>query len=228
VVRILRCTTWFRVIVQRSRSAQLLLGVLRYNRLVAEARTMHPTSERVKLTYEDLLALPDDGMRHELIDGEHYVTPSPASAHQLILGNLYYVIRSHLEHRRLGVIMFAPFDIILSKYDVVVPDLIYFSSKRFKRVVDERNAQGPPDLAVEVLSPSTRRRDIHLKRNLYERKGVGEYWVVDPKRKTIKISRLNRGKYRNAADLSLESRDVLTSPLFPKLKLPLVEIFKLA
>ena len=123
---------------------------------------MYPASDRVKLTYEDLVALPDDGMRHELIDGEHYVTPSPATPHQLILGNLYLLIANYVREQRLGVVLFAPFDVVFSRYDVVVPDLIYFSTARFKEVVGDKNAQGPPNLAIEILSPSTRRRDeIH-------------------------------------------------------------------
>ena len=176
---------------------------------------MYPASDRVKLTYEDLVALPDDGMRHELIDGIHYVTPSPATPHQLILGNLYLLIANYVREQRTGVVMLAPFDVVFSRYDVVVPDLIYFSTVRFKEVVGDKNAQGPPNLAVEILSPSTRRRDEILKRRLYERTGVAEYWVVDPKLKTVKVHRLVQGTYQKAAELSLEDAAVLTTPLLP-------------
>lgn len=82
--------------------------------------------------------------------------------------------------------MLAPFDIVLSRFNVVEPDLIYFSSGRFKRVVAERNAQGPPDLAIKVLSPTTRRRDEIVMRKLYERTGVVEYWIGDPDLETVK------------------------------------------
>ena len=155
---------------------------------------MYPAFDRVKLTYEDLVALPDDGMRHELIDGEHFVTPSPALPHQLILGNLHLLIATYVREQRIGVVMLAPFDIVFSRYDVVVPDLIYFTTARFKEVVGDKNAQGPPNLAIEILSPSTRRRDETIKRRLYERTGVAEYWVVDPKLETVKVHRLVEGE----------------------------------
>ncbi len=188
---------------------------------------MGPASDRVRLTYDDLLALPDDGMRHELIDGEQYVTPAPGSAHQLIIGNLYLLLSSHVRERGLGVVMLAPFDIVLSRHDVVEPDLIYFTADRFKEVVGERNAQGPPNLAIEVLSPSTRRRDEIVKRRLYERMSVQEYWVVDPELETVKVHELVQGKYQKARELSLEDHAVLTTPSVPGLALPLQRIFEL-
>ena len=188
---------------------------------------MYPAFDRVKLTYEDLVALPDDGMRHELIDGEHFVTPSPATPHQFIAGNLHLLIGNHVRERRLGVVLFAPFDVVFSRYDVVVPDLIYFTTARFKEVVGDKNAQGPPNLAIEILSPSTRRRDETIKRRLYESTGVAEYWVVDPELETVKVHRLVEGKYQKAAELSLEDDAVLTTPLLPDLNLPLTAIFEL-
>jgi Uma2 family endonuclease len=194
---------------------------------VAEEQAMYPASDRVKLTYEDLVALPDDGMRHELIDGDHFVTPSPATPHQLILGNLHRLIATDVREQRTGVVMLAPFDVVFTRYDVVVPDLIYFTMARFKEVVGEKNAQGPPNLAIEILSPSTRRRDEVLKRRLYERTGVDEYWVIDPRLETVKVHRLVEGKYQKAARLSLEDGAVLTTPLLPDLNLPLTAIFEL-
>ncbi len=93
--------------------------------------------------------------------------------------------------------------------------LIYFSSRTFDEIVDDRNAQGPPDLAVEILSPSTRRRDEGIKRKLYQRMGVGEYWVLDPDAETVKVHRLTDGKYQRVSELSREDGDVLTSRLSP-------------
>ena len=104
--------------------------------------------------------------------------PGISMAHQIIVGNLYFAIRAYLEARPIGVVMVAPFDVILTDVDVVVPDLIYMSRSTFDAIVGERNARGAPDLAIEVLSPSTRRRDEILKRRLYERTGVGESWTV--------------------------------------------------
>lgn len=187
---------------------------------------MQGVPDRVRMTYDDLLALPDDGMRHELIDGEHFVTPSPRSAHQLISGNLHFALREHLVARGGGVVMYAPFDIVLTMHDVVEPDLIYFSSRRFKAVVTEKHAQGPPDLAIEILSPSTRRRDEVLKRRLYERMGVSEYWIVDPELALVNVHRLEGGKYART-ELARGRDDVLTTPLLPGLLLPLQKVFAL-
>src|ERR1044071_5543442 len=91
---------------------------------------MIPGSSGVKLTYDDFLLFPDDGKRHELIDGEHYVTPSPIRKHQQILGNLHWLIRAYLEQRPIGRVFMAPFDVIFSRYDVVEPDLLYLSNER--------------------------------------------------------------------------------------------------
>jgi len=184
-------------------------------------------STRTKLTYEDLLLFPDDGKRHELIDGEHFVTPSPSSAHQLIVGNIYYALREHSRTRPVGVAMLAPFDIVLSQVDVVEPDLIFFTGDRYARVVGQKNARGAPDLAVEVLSPGTRRTDETLKRRLYERSRIGEYWVVDPEIETVKVYRLKEDAYERVFELALEHEDTLTSPLFPGLTLPLKDVFAL-
>lgn len=201
--------------------------VWRYNRAVSEDRAMNGAPERIRMTYDDLLALPDDGLRHELIDGEHIVSPSPGSAHQLIVGNLYLLLRQFLREHHIGVAMLAPFDIVFSRFDVVEPDLIYFTMDRFRAIVGEKNAQGPPDLAVEILSPWSRRRDEITKRCLYERWGVGEYWVVDPDIDTMKVYRLAGGKFDKATELSAEAGDSLTTPLLPGLSLPLSSIFEL-
>ena len=139
-----------------------------------------PTEPRVKLTYDDFLLFPDDGKRHELIDGEHYVTPSPIAKHQNISGNLYFLIRTWLESHPVGRVLYAPFDVVFSNFDIVVPDLIYLSNKRWATVINPKNAVGAPDLVIEIGSPSTRKRDETIKRRLYERSGVVEYWVVDP------------------------------------------------
>lgn len=188
---------------------------------------MRPASDSVKLTYEDLLALPDDGMRHELIDGEHYVTPAPRPAHQILAGNLHLLIGNYLREHPLGVVMFAPLDVVLSRHDVVEPDLIYFSRERFARHVCERYADGPPDLVVEVVSPGTRRRDVVTKRRLYERMRIAEYWIVDPRTETVTVYRLRGARYQRAAHLTLEDGAILRTPVFPGLALPLTRIFEL-
>ena len=182
-------------------------------------------SGAVKLTYEDLLALPDDGMRHELIDGEHLVSPSPGRRHQAISMNLARILASFLHTQRLGHVYHAPFDVLFSRYDVVEPDLLYVSAER-EAVLTEANVQGAPDLAIEILSPSSRRVDELRKRDLYERHGVSEYWIVDPDAEAVKgFRRGDREAYERPQLLTRHDGDVLTTPLLPGLELPLGEIF---
>ena len=187
---------------------------------------MRPTSD-VKLTYDDFLLLPDDGQRHELIDGEHYVTPSPNPAHQVIVGNLYFALRTYLEANQVGQLFTAPLDVVFSEYDVVEPDLLFITAARRHDVVTSQNVRGAPDLVIEVGSPGTRRRDETIKRRLYERDGVTEYWIVDPDLEVVRIYRREDGGYSRPRELSREAGDVLQSPLFPDLILSLETIFRI-
>ena len=179
----------------------------------------------VKLTYEDYLQFPDDGKRHELIDGEHYVTPTPTLRHQIILGNVLYFIRRHLETHPSGHVFPSPLDVILSKYDVVEPDVLYVSKERGKEILDKW-VMGAPDLAIEITSPSTRKRDETIKRRLYERWNVLEYWVVDTDIDVVKVYRRKKTRFDKPLELSREAGDVLTTPLLQGLELPLSKIFE--
>jgi len=114
---------------------------------------MYPASDRVKLTYEDLVALPDDGMRHELIDGEHYVTAAPFLSHQRLAFLLTLRVGGFVETNRLGLFFFAPADVLLSAYDVVQPDMFFISSER-AAIAGSKNVQGAPDLVIEGLESS--------------------------------------------------------------------------
>ena len=153
-----------------------------------------PASAGARLTYDDLLLLPDDGLRHELIDGEHYVTAAPNVRHQVVSGNLYVQIRAWLDVNPIGRVFYAPFDVVLSKFDVVEPDLLYLSRAREAAVMTPANAQGAPELVIEIGSPSTRRRDETIKKRLYERAGVDEYWFVDPEIEIIRLYRVADGR----------------------------------
>src|SRR5438128_3226950 len=167
---------------------------------------MTPAGSGVKLTYEDFLLFPDDGKRHELIDGEHYVTPSPKTKHQRVSGNLFAALHNHVHPRRAGQLLAAPMDVLLSDTDVVEPDLLFISAAR-SSIITEPNIQGAPDLVVEILSEGTRKTDEITKRKLYERFGVTEYWVVDPELETVKVYRLSDRRYVRAAELSTEAGD---------------------
>lgn len=140
--------------------------------------------EKPKLTYEDYCAIPDDGRRYELHDGELSVTPSPNTSHQRTIRELNKLIESHVSERGLGEVLFAPFDVILDRSTVVQPDIVFVDSSR-AALVSARAIEGPPSLAVEVLSPSSTRTDRATKLALYARFGVPHYWIVDPVARTI-------------------------------------------
>jgi Uma2 family endonuclease len=187
---------------------------------------MRPAGTGVKLTYADFVLFPDDGKRHELIDGEHYVSPSPSLRHQIILGHLYLLIGTYLDARPVGRAFMAPLDTILSRFDVVEPDLLFVSRAREPELLGGQWVTGAPDLVVEIGSPSTRKRDETIKRRLYERTGVSEYWMIDPEVDVIRVYRRAGDTFEKAVELSLEAVDVLTTPLLPDLAMPLTRIFR--
>jgi Uma2 family endonuclease len=187
---------------------------------------MRAGSPGVKLTYDDFALFPDDGKRHELIDGEHYVTPSPNTKHQQIVGNLHLLIRSWLEEHAIGQVFLAPYDVVFSEFDVVEPDLLYLSNTRAAEVLTPLHAKGVPELVIEISSRRTRKRDETIKRRLYERVGVSEYWVVDPEIDVIRVYRREGDVFGRPIELSREAGDVLATPLLASLELPLMKIFQ--
>jgi Uma2 family endonuclease len=185
---------------------------------------MHPPRPAVKLTYDDFLLFPDDGKRHELIDGEHYVTPSPNLRHQRILGELYLAIGNYLRAHPIGEVFFAPLDVVISQYDVVEPDLLYMSRERAAMVLVPEHVRGVPELVVEVASKGTRTRDETIKRDLYERAGVTEYWVVDPAIDVVRVYRKGADGFERLVELRRDAGDTLTTTLLPGLEIPLAGI----
>jgi Uma2 family endonuclease len=179
---------------------------------------------QIQYTYEDYLLFPEDGKRHELIAGDHFMSPSPITKHQKVLRQVFYKICNFLEHTPLGEVFCAPYDVVLSNTDIVEPDILFVSDER-KAIITEKNIQGAPDLVIEILSESTRRTDEVKKRNLYERYGVAEYWIVDPELETVKIYKMTDEGYVRPDELSLERGDILITPLLPNFSIPLSEIF---
>ena len=180
------------------------------------------TKPRTKLTYEDYLNTPDDE-RYELIDGELIMSPSPRWAHQEADMEIGSILHTFVKRYDLGVVCSAPFDVVLSDTDVVQPDLLFVSRERL-HIITEDNIQGTPDLAVEILSPSTSARDRGYKRDLYAKHGVKEYWQVDTDAKRITVLSLNaHGDYDVVAVYGVGQ--TLASPLLPGFALNLDEIF---
>ena len=180
-----------------------------------------------KLTAAEFLHWPDDGQRHELIDGVHYMTPSPNLNHQVIVGRLHLAIANFLvQHRQIGWVFLARLDVVLSDYDVVEPDLLFVARDQ-RALLTEANVQGPPALVVEILSPSTRRRDEGIKRRLYDQRGVREYWLIDPKGMRVEVCRrADDGTLSISSILDATSGDQLSTPLLPGFALNLDELFE--
>ena len=146
------------------------------------------------LTRADLEGLPeDDGHRYELIDGVLIVSPGPQLPHQDMVGNLHLILRAGCP-QHLKVVL-APFAVALSDDTEVQPDLLVAPRTQFTR----RELPGPPLLAVEVLSPSTRRIDLLLKRDRLQAAGVQSYWLVDPEEPSITVLELRGGVFVEVA-----------------------------
>ena len=180
-----------------------------------------------RFTYDDFVLFPDDGKRHEIIDGEHYVTPSPNVRHQVLVGRLGFEIELYLRaNLGTGQVFLSPLDVVLSHWDVVEPDLLFVAGDQLD-ILTEKKIQGPPALVVEVLSKSTRKRDAQVKRRLFERTGVREYWLVDPELDTVQVFRPSpEGKLARVVELTAEDGDVLTAPLLPGCQIDLRESFR--
>ena len=167
-----------------------------------------------RLTYDDFLLFPEDGKRHELIDGVHYVAPSPRLRHQDLVGRLYVAIAAYLvEHPMAGRVFLSPVDVVMSLHDIVVPDLIFVAGDQ-AAILTEKNIQGAPALVVEVLSKSTRKRDAQIKRRLFYQAGVREYWLVDPELDTVQVFRPTaEGRLTRVEELTAEDGGTLATPL---------------
>lgn len=180
-----------------------------------------------RLTYDDLVAMfpEDDGVHRELIDGEIFVTPSAVTRHQRLSMRLAVSLNNHLDlHPSQGEVFTARFDVVLTAYDVVEPDLLVVLGDQ-QEILTEKNVRGAPGIVVEILSPSTRKRDLTLKRQLFDREGVREFWIVDPEANTVAV-------YRRAADGSfppattLGNGETLSTALLPGWELQLERLFR--
>ena len=176
----------------------------------------------VKFTYEDYQHTPED-QRYELLDGELIMAPAPNLGHQRIDARLGVLLYTFVEQRGLGEVFFAPCDVVLSNTDVVQPDLLFVSNERAHLLLGGANVLGAPDLVVEVLSPSTAGRDRTLKRALYAKHGVKEYWLVDPDARTATVLRLGEGAFEVEAIYG--EGQTMASPTLAGFTIDLNEIF---
>jgi Uma2 family endonuclease len=176
------------------------------------------------LTIADLEALPDDGNIYELIEGELIVSRSPSLAHQLVIGNLFFRLRSYLEANPVGEAFITP-GVIFDKHNSVIPDIVFLTREQSARVRSETHINEAPALAVEVVSPGheNARRDRVEKLRLYAKFGVGEYWVADPEARTLEIYRHAGGALALAA--TLKGDDEIATPLLPGFACQVKKVF---
>ena len=182
---------------------------------------MVTATTRVRFTYEDYLNTPED-KRYELLDGELIMVASPNIPHQSAAMALAISVGGFVKRHNLGSAFFAPTDVILSDTDVVQPDLLFVSRARM-HIIAHNAIHGAPDLVVEILSPSTARRDLTFKRRLYAKHGVKEYWQMNIDERRVTVLSLGDNDYEVAAIYG--SGEMLTSPILPGFTLAIDEIF---
>jgi len=174
-----------------------------------------------KITHADLLAIPEDGKRREIVEGELFMTPSPNLDHQRIARRIGLALAVYLQANPVGEVLFAPLDVILSDFDVLEPDLLVVLNEH--REILKTWVEGTPDLVIEILSATTSNRDRGLKLKAYARHGVTEYWIVDPDERAIEVYRLGRERYSLLQ--VFHETETLTSAMLPSFALPLAGVF---
>jgi len=178
------------------------------------------------LTVADLDACPDDNNRYELIEGELFVSRAPGIPHQRVLHNLQVEFALYLKRNPIGILVPGT-GAVFSDYDAVIPDLVFVRNERWDKVTSGQKVTGAPDIVVEIVSPGAEnhRRDLQVKRQLYGKYGIQEYWIVDPKNSSVLIFRLRGETLEEIATLT--SSDELTSPMLPDFRLKVDAIFNL-
>jgi Uma2 family endonuclease len=179
------------------------------------------TKEAGTWTYDDLFALPDDGKRYEIIEGELYEMPAPNWDHATTVMNLVLLLAPLIQSLG-GKLVTAPLDVFFPGADPVQPDILAILPGS-RAVGGGRGVQGPPDLVIEVLSPSNRGHDLLTKRALYGRAGIREYWIVDPASRTVELLSLDRDAFHSTRLAGGE--DDVISPLLEDAAFPLTAIF---
>ena len=182
---------------------------------------MQTAKRQVRFTYQDYLHIPGD-KRYEIINGDLHMTPAPLITHQKVVANLVRALDRFIEEKKLGKLLFAPVDIVLSEEDVVQPDILFITQERLD-ILTDKNVRGAPDLVVEVLSPSTREWDREFKRKLYEKFGVREYWIVDLSAQSIEVLQMTDAGFKTTRVYTQGTH--LASPLLKNFSLAIGDVF---
>ncbi len=182
-----------------------------------------PVLGTIKMTADRFLMLGEDppGVRLELVEGEIAVSPSPIPSHSTCQSALTTLLTNYIWEHELGE-LFQDTDTLLDEYNIRRPDILYFSNERM-HLVGEKHMEGPPDLAVEIISPGSVEVDREVKFDQYARAGVMHYWLVDPAEQTFEAFTLEDGQYRPGPTGSGD--DTVSAEPFPNLKIPLSRLW---
>ena len=177
------------------------------------------------MTVTDLEAMPEDGNRYEVIEGELFVSRAPSLTHQQVSMNLTFFISKYLENNPIGLVFATP-GLILTELSGVIPDIVFFRHERSQEIISGERLVRGPDLVVEILSPGPEntRRDRVAKRQLYARHGVAEYWMVDPEKSVLEVYRLQSDSLELVN--VLKDKDQVSSPLLPGFICLVSEVFR--
>jgi Uma2 family endonuclease len=185
---------------------------------------MEANRSRHRWTYAEFARLPSEGStRYEVIDGELAVTPAPTGAHQIVVTNLVVALETFVRRHRLGRVLPSPVDVLFGEGDYIEPDVVFVRAEH-EHLIGDRGIECPPDLVIEILSPSTAHRDRGIKLERYRHFGVPEYWIVDMDARAIEVWRL--AQRATAADVVHDGETLRWTPAAggPTLEVPVSEI----
>ncbi len=182
---------------------------------------MQITDEKLK-TYDDYAKLPE-GASCQLTGGEIITSPAPDLFHQAVSRNIFLQLSAFIAGKNLGELFYAPIDVLFTEHETYQPDIIFVAAGR-KHILKTNYIEGAPDLIVEILSATTGYYDLATKKDVYEAHGVKEYWVVDPKGKTIEIFENVNGRFVSVA--KERETGAVTSRLLPELTINVEDVFR--
>jgi len=177
------------------------------------------------LTIADLDAMPDDGNRYELFEGEIFVSRAPSLSHQRVLINLATLIKNYLELNPIGEVLPTP-GVIFDDFNGAIPDIVFINNQQVSNIGSEERIREAPELIIEIVSPGKEnaRRDREVKRQVFGKHGVKEYWIADPEARTIEIYRIAKRTLKLV--ITLEDEDEITTPILPGFSCKVNQIFR--
>ena len=177
--------------------------------------------EQKRFTYSDYAAM-DDDKRYELIDGKLIMSPAPSSPHQDVILELSGLLNNFIKKNKIGKVKIAPYDVILDEINTVQPDIFVIKKEYLSK--NKKNAfYGVPDLVIEIISPNSVIRDRYMKKELYEKHGVQEYWLIDTDKKSVEVFN-NTGTKFDLFSVTVE-KGKIESRIFPELEIIIEDIF---